>query len=441
MGGLSRLLADHRFAELFREELGWDRASGTIAIQVYQRRLTFEAIAQNRGLQVFHCIADRRVLLNRGLLYRTQGQISRTVQEHILIYSCTEPPIQVWQWAVRMLDGRRVRHREYSFVSNSPPATFLDRLSSLRLSFDEESDVLFGDALYRVRAALDAAPDLNSFAKGPWCAERSDELAVAMTEGEADAFSQFIRFHRPLARHIAKRLQRWYGMEADDADQIGVIGLIQAARRFNPDRGYRFCTYATYCIRRACQRFGPEAALFIRLPASDVNSLFPIRRHLERLRTEFGPGRANDELARLCMEDPRFFRRWLRFQRAVNVRSLSDRHEHEYSEARTVKAPVNDDPLHEQLHKERVEGMLAALECLDLRDRRFLRLRYGMEGDPQTLQEIAQTEGITRERVRQILLRAEERLRRFVTRKLPDLVPLRPAVPNSAENEIKNDPV
>jgi RNA polymerase primary sigma factor len=426
MGGLPRLLADHRFADLFREELGWDRASGTMSIRVDERRLTFEAVAQKRGFQVLHCIADRRVLFNRGLLRRTQGQVARAVHEHILIYSCTAPSQQVWQWVVRMPDGRRLRHREHSFFSSSPPAPFVDRLNSLRFSLDEESDVTFADALHRVRAALDMAPELNLFAKRPGYAERSDELAVALIKGDADAFHQFILLHRPLARQIAKRLQRLYGMDADDAEQIGVIGLIKAARGFDPERGAQFSTYAAPVVRQICQRLGPDAALFIRLPFNIVSSFFPIRRYLEELRTAFGPGRANDELARLCIEDPRFFQRWLGFQRVLNVRSLSDRREPEYFEARTVKAPVDDDPLHKELHRERVEGIRAAMECLDLRDRRVLRLRYGMEGDPQTLKEIGQTEGITGERVRQILTRAEARLRILVKRELNDPVPLSP---------------
>ena len=78
---------------------------------------------------------------------------------------------------------------------SAPPASprarcLLDRLNSLRFSLSEEFGVTFVDALHRVRAALDVTPDLNLFAKRPWYAERSDELAVAMANGEADAFHQ-----------------------------------------------------------------------------------------------------------------------------------------------------------------------------------------------------------------------------------------------------------
>jgi RNA polymerase sigma factor (sigma-70 family) len=395
-----------------------------VAIDVDDRHFEFEAVAQKRGFQVLLCIADRRVLFNRGLLRRIQGLVSKTIHEHILIYSCNRPPKQVWQWAVRMPDGRKLRHREHPFFSGSPPASLLSRLKGFRFSLDEEADVTFVDALQRVRTALDAPPELNLFARRPWYAERSDKLAVAMAQGDEGAFHAFILLHRPLARHIAKRLQRTFGMDADDAEQIGVIGLIEAARRFNPERGTQFSTYATYWVRQACQRFGPDAALFIRLPAYFVESFLPFQRHIEKLASH-GPARAKDELARLGAEDRWFLPRWMAFERAMNVRSLSHRGEPEYFEARSLQAAVEDEPLQRVLYEERVERIRAAMACLNERDRRFLRLRYGMEGGPQTLDEIGQTAGITRERVRQILLTAEKKLRTVVSRELKDLLPSR----------------
>ncbi len=114
--------------------------------------------------------------------------------------------------------------------------------------------------------------------------------------------------------------------------------------------------------------------------------------------------------------------RWVAFQRALNVRTLSDPLEPEYYEARSIPDPIDDEPIHEGLQEERCERIRAALECLNPRQRRLVRLRYGMEGDPQTLDQIGLKERITSERVRQILMVAERRLRSFVERKLSDLV-------------------
>jgi RNA polymerase primary sigma factor len=423
MDGISKLLADHWFAELFRDELGWDRSSGNLAVDVGERQLELKAIAQKRGFQVLQCVADRRVLFNRGLLRRAQRLVTKTFHEHIVIYSCSRPPKQVWQWAVWMPDGRKLRHREHPFFSGSPPASLLSRLKALRFLLDEEASVTIVDALDRVRTVLDVSPEVNLFARRPYFAERSDELAVAMAHGDESAFHAFIVLHRPLARHVSKRLQHAFGMDPEDAEQIGIIGLIAAARRFDPERGTQFSTYATHWIRQACQRFGPGAALPIRLPAHIVESFLPLYRRIKRLASEHGPGRANDELARLCAADGRFFRQWLSVERALNVRSLSDAREPEYYEARSLVAEGEDDAVDQQLDRERVERIRAAIARLRERDRRVLRLRYGIDGSPMTLEEIGQAEGITRERVRQIQVRAERKLRSLLVHELKDLVP------------------
>jgi RNA polymerase sigma factor (sigma-70 family) len=339
-----------------------------------------------------------------------------------------------------MPDGRKLRHREHPFFSGSPPASLQDRLNGLRFTLDEEADVTFVEALHRVREALDVSPELNLFAKRPWYAERSDDLAVAMARGDPGAFDAFVLLHRPLARHIGKRLQRRYGLDPDDAEQIGVLGLMEAARRFNPERGYQFSTYATYWIRKVCDRLGPDAALPIRLPAHIIQSFFPLLRRLEALASRFGPGRVNDELARLSLEHPGAYRRWLAFQKALNVRSLSDRHESEYYEARAIPIPLNDSLIEEEDRAELTERIQVAMTFLDSRQKRLLRLRYGMDGEVRTLEQIGRAEGITRERVRQIVVAAEKRLRHFVQREMPDLIPpngvtVAPAVPSEVKQE------
>lgn len=424
MNGMFQLLADHRFTKLFHDELGWDHSSGTVALDVNKRHLEFEAVAQKRGFLVLQCTTDRRVLFNRGLLRRTQWQIAKTIHEHILIYSCTNPPKQVWQWAVRMPDGRKLRHREHPFFSSSPPASLQDRLKRLRFTLDEEEDVTFVDALRRVREALDVTPELNLFVKRPWYAERSDELAVAMKRGDEAAFHAFVLLHRPLARHISKRLQRAFGMDPEDAEQIGILGLIQAARRFDPERGIQFSTYATHWVRQACQRFGPDAALFIRLPAHVAQSVLPIYRRIQRIEAAFGGLRATEERERIGSEDPHTAELWPYVERALSLKSLSDQDEPEYDEARGRLTAAEDEPIQLQIDKELRQKVREAMSFLNERQRRVLTLRYGLDGNTRTLEEISREEHITRERVRQIQVVAEKKLRGVIERELKGLIPL-----------------
>jgi len=110
------------------------------------------------------------------------------------------------------VDGRRLRPREHPFFSGSPPAALGARLNGLRFTLDEEENVTFIDALHRVREALDLSPELNLIAKRPWLAERSDELAVAMAQGDKEPFDAFILLHRPLAPYFqAPPTRVWHG--------------------------------------------------------------------------------------------------------------------------------------------------------------------------------------------------------------------------------------
>lgn len=430
MPGLTSLIAEHRFAELFREELGWERASGTMSVDLDERRLTFDAVAQRRGFQVLHCNVDRCVLSNRGLLRRAQTRVARRIHEHILIYSCDRPPKQVWQWAARTEDGRRLKHREHPFFSVSPPEPLIRRLIGLRFSLeDEERGPTLIDALDRVRIAFDAPAELNLFTKNPKYAEQSDALAVAMRNGDEIAFTKFIELHRPLARHLAKWPQQSYRLSADDAEQIATIGLIKAARGFDPDRGYQFSTYAYLGILQTCARLGLKEALLIRLPYHVLEPILPIWRRLEGSRTARRPDRPRHEIARACALSPSPGRDGTRIDRALSVRSLSDPGEPEHDKATTLPSDSTEDPLESIILQERTERIHAAIGRLKERPRRILRMRYGIGCDPRTLSEVGIAFSITRERVRQIQAVAERKLRTLIQADLKDLVPERQVTP------------
>ena len=134
------------------------------------------------------------------------------------------------------------------------------------MNLDQEETTTLTDVLHRVRNALLPDSELNLFAKRPEYAEKSDRLAVAMRRGDAGAFCEFVEFHMPLARHASRVLVRWFHMDPEDAEQTAMIGLIEAARRFDPERGFQFSTYAGYWIRQSCQRYGLEWGLQIRVP-------------------------------------------------------------------------------------------------------------------------------------------------------------------------------
>ncbi len=263
---IASYLRDHRLAGLFTEELGWERDSGRFELFIDDEQFKFDRVATKRGFAVLTSTVHRTTLASRGLLRRIQRQIAQRHHEHILICLSNEPRKQVWQWSTRRPDGRKFRHREHPFFSDQPPPSLIERLEQLRFSLDEEENATLTDAVTRVRSALDVTPENDLFARFPSFARQSDTLAVRVQSGDMDAFEEFVLFHQRLARKASKMLVRWVGLEPEDAEQVAMIGVIEAARRFDPSKGYQFSTYASYWIRQQCQRYGVNEGLPIRFP-------------------------------------------------------------------------------------------------------------------------------------------------------------------------------
>lgn len=240
MNSLASYLAQHRFKDLFIEALGWDHASGMFELALEDRVYPLSAIAQKRGLVILHGRADHATLYNRGRLRKLQRKLAAEVHEQVVIYSCENPRKQVWQWALRLGGGRRLRHREHPFLSESPPPQLLARLARLRFTLDEEDLVTVLDATDRVRAVLDASAEYNLFVNRPRYVERSEQLAAAAENGGDAEFHAFILFHRPLVRWAVRPYVRLYCGDVEDAEQSGMLGLIYAARHYDRRRGVQF---------------------------------------------------------------------------------------------------------------------------------------------------------------------------------------------------------
>ncbi len=410
MNDVASYLTRHQFKNLFIEVLGWDCASGTVELTVDDRGYSLSTIAQKRGLLVLQCQADHATLYNRSRLRHLQRKLAVRVHEHLVIYSCDIPRKQVWQWAVRLEDGRRLRHREHPFFSESPPPRLLSRLDSLRFSLDEEEEVTLMDALGRLRSVLDTAADLNLFVNKPWYAQRSDELAEAVEKGGEAELHEFLEFHFPLVRWAVRPYVSLFHGELEDAEQTGMMGLIYAARHYERSRGFQFSTYATRCIQGFCKRDVPLWYLPVRLPEYVIWPCLTLQKTLDMVAAKGGRGAVREYLADLAVSDPGLYDAWSRYDRLVNMRSLSDTHEPEYREARNL---TDHDLVASEAtsNGERDALVRQVVERLKPRDVAFVRLKYGFEGGEQTLEEIGQAYGLTRERVRQRLAKAFEWLK------------------------------
>jgi RNA polymerase sigma factor (sigma-70 family) len=417
MDDLGVHLARHDFKALFVEALGWDHASAEHRLDADGLTFTFRLIAHKRGFQILVCEADRYTLFNRHRLRELERQVARLAHEHVIIYTCSEPRKQVWQWAVHMPDGRKLRHREHPFFTEMPPQALLTRIRGLRFSLDEEEQITLADALDRARNALDTKSEHNLFVNHPKYAEQGDKLAMAMANGGVEAFHRFVLFHRRLARWGVKRLVRHFDIDEEDAEQFGMLGLLAAAKHFKHEKGFQFSTYATTAIHQRCQRHGPEQAMLIRVPSL---AYWPLHRYLrtaQKLDARSGTWVGEQFVEWITRRTPLVGLRIRQFRQAVGIRSLSDPAEPECLLAR--KLPSDERlPDAGMMLLDTQSVVRQCVDQLEERDAEILRRRYGFNSTPETLESIARSVDLTKERVRQIILKAEAALRPLLGPKL-----------------------
>jgi RNA polymerase primary sigma factor len=181
--------------------------------------------------------------------------------------------------------------------------------------------------------------------------------------------------------------------------------------RFKSDRGILFSTYAVYWIRQALQRYCSDQSMLIRVPAHVYQECRALRKKFDRILSEAGQYGISQEQAGLELSNPKLAHCWMRFQLASDIRSLSDRKQPEYQLARQLVDSV-DDPS-ESLHRQDATLLTDLFVRLNPRQARVIRGRFGFDGDPKTLAEIALIECVSRERIRQIEFRALQRLRKW----------------------------
>ena len=253
--------------------------------------------------------------------------------------------------------------------------------------------------------------------------EQETALARRVLMGDEAARQQMIQANLRLVVRIAKDYDN-FGLSLMDLISEGNFGLIKAVERFDPDKGGKLSTYASWWIKQAIKRALATSGKTIRLPVHMVDRISQMRRVTTQLAAELGREPHNEEIA-MAMEIP--------LAKVVHMKSVANR-------AASLDQPVGEEgdatlgdlvkdesertpfeTLRGKSDNDEIGEMLAALEP---REAEILTHRFGLNGEsPLTLEEVGERFKLTRERVRQLQQSALMQLRRIMTERQKLLTP------------------
>ena len=242
--------------------------------------------------------------------------------------------------------------------------------------------------------------------------DEEKELGARIQTGDKAALRTLVEANLRFVVSFAKRYRNC-GLSFLDLINEGNIGLIEAAKRFNPAKNVKFITYAVWWVRQAIIHALSDQSGAFRLPQKQANLLYRIGKTISQLTLDLERNPTPEEISQK-LEIP--------VEEVVNLLQVADENvslstvideEHEFHLSDKLEQDVIPSADMALLRSSLKDHLYACLGELDPKEQKVLRLRFGLdEGEPRTLKEIGEMMGLSRERIRQIEAQALDKLNR-----------------------------
>lgn len=280
---------------------------------------------------------------------------------------------------------------------------FTDQAVRIPLLTTEE-EIHLGRSVRRMVAIMEAKPD-GSYTK-------QERIAIRRGKRAKDRFvSANLRLVVNIARQYERRISSVLDMKGDDLMQEGMLGLIRAVEKFDPERGYKFSTYAYWWIKQSMNRAIHMQGRTIRLPVHIAEKAYSLNRTRERLTYELKRSPTIPELAEAMGWEPEIL------ERVLTVGGRQSSLDGFLTEDGMMLGDIVSDGRGADDHLEEVaaginrDKVMEMMCFLSENERIAVRMRFGFDGSEKTFKQVGERLGVTRERARQLIGQATHKLR------------------------------